>query len=495
MEKTILKAKEVIKRHDNIFAIILIFLSIFGITLNVLIESSDELWNFQNIYKMYNGFQIYKDANVIVTPLFFIIGEVLFKVLGANFLTFRIYNIIIMMMLYFFTYLLLKKLGMCKKISIIATLILIIFKNYGILLCQANYNTMALMFYILGVFCYIKKYKYGPILQGIILFVIFSTKQNIGVFYAIGLVTCGILSKYDLKYRIKKIIIEILIFLMILVTLLLLFYINGNLYYFLDYTILGISEFANENIFINISNIILAIFFICINLIITIIFIKNEKLNINNEEKEQLIILNCFAVPMVLTMIPILNDAHFFIGIYLSLILFIYIIKIIIGEINFKINKKVIDAVLIVLSLFACIFSITSFYFWINSINNEEYSFKKENPFYGGIINDELIKKINNVVEYIENNSHNVIVLSNKAAFYMIPTRRSNGVMDLPLKGNLGKEGEKGLIEKIKKLENTYILIEKEEKDIIWQESEKVRKYIIKNKEKVGEIEEFYIYK
>ena len=230
MEKTILKAKEVIKRHDNIFAIILIFLSIFGITLNVLIESSDELWNFQNIYKMYNGFQIYKDANVIVTPLFFIIGEVLFKVLGANFLTFRIYNIIIMMMLYFFTYLLLKKLGMCKKISIIATLILIIFKNYGILLCQANYNTMALMFYILGVFCYIKKYKYGPILQGIILFVIFSTKQYIGVFYAIGLVTCGILSKYDLKYRIKKIIIEILIFLMILVTLLLLFYINGNLY-------------------------------------------------------------------------------------------------------------------------------------------------------------------------------------------------------------------------------------------------------------------------
>ena len=34
---------------------------------------------------MYNGFVIYKDANVICTPLFFYIGNLLFRVLGANF--------------------------------------------------------------------------------------------------------------------------------------------------------------------------------------------------------------------------------------------------------------------------------------------------------------------------------------------------------------------------------------------------------------------------
>ena len=91
MKNIISKQINFIKKHDNIFAIILFFLSIFGITINVFITNSDELWNFQNIYKMYNGFQIYKDANVIVTPLFFWIGEFLFKILGANFFIFRVY--------------------------------------------------------------------------------------------------------------------------------------------------------------------------------------------------------------------------------------------------------------------------------------------------------------------------------------------------------------------------------------------------------------------
>ena len=87
-----------------------------------------------------------------------------------------------------------------------------------------------------------------------------------------------------------------------------------------------------------------------------------------------------------------------------------------------------------------------------------------------------------------------MIVLSSKAAFYMIPTGRSNGMMDLPFKGNLGQGGENGLIEKIKNTKNAEFLIEKDEENIEWQESKSVRKYIIDNMEKIGEIEEFEIY-
>ena len=125
MKNVVLKVNNFIKKHDNMFSLVLIFLSIYGITLYVKLINSDELWDFQNVYKLYNGFQIYTDANVITTPLFFWIGKFIFNILGANFLTFRIYNILIFIVFYFITYLLIKELKIRKKVAIIITMFLI----------------------------------------------------------------------------------------------------------------------------------------------------------------------------------------------------------------------------------------------------------------------------------------------------------------------------------------------------------------------------------
>ena len=156
MRENLVKFFNFVKRHDNIFVIMLIIFSIMGITLNVYVTNSDELWNFQNVYKIYNGYQIYKDANVIVTPLFFWMGKFLFEILGANFFTFRIYNVFIMSTIYFITYLLLKNIKISKKISIIIILTLIILKKYGMILVEANYNNLALMLCLLGIILNIK---------------------------------------------------------------------------------------------------------------------------------------------------------------------------------------------------------------------------------------------------------------------------------------------------------------------------------------------------
>ena len=40
---------EKIKRKDNIVIFILFFLISLGISLNIYLESSDEVWNFQNV--------------------------------------------------------------------------------------------------------------------------------------------------------------------------------------------------------------------------------------------------------------------------------------------------------------------------------------------------------------------------------------------------------------------------------------------------------------
>ena len=69
---------------------ILLLLSIFFISIYMLpAEPYDELWNFQNTYKIYNNYQIYSDANIIITPLFYMLGLGFLKLFGATLIAFR----------------------------------------------------------------------------------------------------------------------------------------------------------------------------------------------------------------------------------------------------------------------------------------------------------------------------------------------------------------------------------------------------------------------
>ena len=68
-----------LKKHDDVFLAIYLFCIIAGNALNVLISNSDELWNFFNIFKISNGFLIYKDLNIIMTPLFFYLGKIFLR--------------------------------------------------------------------------------------------------------------------------------------------------------------------------------------------------------------------------------------------------------------------------------------------------------------------------------------------------------------------------------------------------------------------------------
>ena len=66
--------------------------------------------------------------------------------------------------------------------------------------------------------------------------------------------------------------------------------------------------------------------------------------------------------------------------------------------------------------------------------------------------------------------------------------------MDLPFNGNMGKDGANGVINQIKSLQNSKVLITKE-KDDIYQESTQIREYIQNNMKLIGEISQFLIYK
>ena len=77
----------------------------------------------------------------------------------------------------------------------------------------------------------------------------------------------------------------------------------------------------------------------------------------------------------------------------------------------------------------------------------------------------------------------------------MIPIDKYNKDYDMFLKGNIGKDGEQGQIEKIEQSnENCLYLIRKKEYNNNWQTPTKVLEHIRNSLEKVDEIEIFDVY-
>lgn len=483
-----------IKKRDNLLAVAIIIIATVGVSLNFVITISDELWNFQNIYKIYNGFKIYEDANIIITPIFFYIANILFKIIGANFLTFNIYSILINIILYLSIYILCKKMEFSKKTSLIIMLISILIEAYFFKISVANYNMLALALYLIGLILAIKSKnrRRDYIIQGTIAFLVLMTKQNMGVYYILSIIFTELIKSENIKNKIKNISVELVTIAILGIIFILYYASQGILYGFINYTILGMFEFGQKNISINWLAIVVCIALIGINLYASYTFIKSDK--IQEKQKEILKKLNIFAFFLVFAIFPIINLAHLSIGISLEILTTIYIGKIIINNI---INKKMnlLKNIIIITTLIILVYnSGTLLINWINIINSEDYQFKYEDPYYGAILSEENYTNIQKMKEYIENNDKDVIILSAEAAMYMIPLNKNNGKMDLPFKGNLGKEGEKGLINDIENLKNTEILIIKDERDMIWQESQEVRKYIINNLNYEGEINNFLIY-
>ena len=485
------KAKEIIKKHQNIFIIFFIILMIIGYCFNVYLGAGDEIWNFQNIYKMLNGYKIYTDANVITTPLFHFIGYVFLKLFGQNILVFRIYNLLLMIIMYFLIYKILEKL--CKnKFSAFIYFCIIIMISKAIWSWIGTYNKLAIDFVLLGVFLnliWIEKKEKHNIIQAVIMFLVFFTKQNIGVFYILGICLYQIIKEKNPKNIIKQIIF-FGIFLGISMILFIYFGIFND---FINYAVLGIGEFAKENIYWSIENIIQIIFSLIFVISMSIFLIKNEK--IKNEEKDKLILLTIVSIPLMLIAFPIFDEWHTIVScIVVNISLFYILDYILFKHILFGKVRKIMEILLLMYIFINIYLSIVCFYKYINNDLLKNNFFNYNHPFYGGFFNEKDGKEFEKVTKYIENSEEDVIILTCDAALYMIPLKRSNGAMDLPFLGNMGKNGEDAMIEKIEQMHDIKIFIQKDENNLSWQESKKINDYIKENLEYLGEIEKFAIY-
>lgn len=499
-----------VKKHDNIFVLILIALAMLARVYNVVISNTDEAYNFLNSYKLANGLTIYTDNNVIITPLFFYISSIFLKIFGENIFIFRTLNLIISSLMFFACYVILKELKVNKRFSLLYTLLIIALIS-SIIGGGANYTTLAYTFYLLG-FLLILKMKKGTaksLVQGLMLFLVFLTYQKLGVAYFIAIIAYEIINK-DIKSLFK----ELLTALVLLLAFLAYLYTQNNLFNFIDYAILGIGEFGSKNWATegNFFSLLLFLLLPIMTLVSSVIIIKTiksktngknleikEKLNEENKLKikettNKMLSIFAFSICAYIIVIPILNVYHVYLASILMIINLMYIIDFLVKPIIEENSiKNIINTIILCIIILLFAYSAKDMWNYAHLINYVP----QDSPFYGAIIDPKMRETIEEVGDYIQNNDKDTIVLSTYAPLISLYLNDlDNGDYDLPLRGNLGSKGEKGLIEQIKELSNTQILIlhETDEEKEIYQFVYDVADYIKQNYAYVGQVNKFDIY-
>lgn len=485
--------KNIFKKKDLDVFLLIVWIC-FNISFVVFLDYYDELWNFANCYKMFNGYKIYKELNVIVTPLFFYISQIFFYVFGANLLSFRLYNVFISSLFFILIYLIFKALKIVKRRAVLYTLIFILFFD-TMIAAGANYNIIAVIFVLIALLLIIRK-KENNILFGVLLFATFLTKQNIYVLFAVGIFFYKMLSQSNMKKKLEDLAKIYLVSIAGICVFLIYMYLDGNLYNFYNYCFGGISEFGIKNLYIDISD-SRFLYISLISILVTFFIIHNRKVNqnLNKEIIKNSKVLLCFGVPLTLISFPIVNYYHATLGSTIILIELFYIIEnaLIKNLVVERKKERIFYLVVIVIYILYLFYGIlTNLY----EIKNNKIILDNKGAFYGTIIQKEDYEDIKIICNYIkekEKQNINVKILSYKANLYMVKLNKNNGILDLAFAGNLGKDGENGLIAEIQNLKNTLILIQTSE-EIFWQESKNAREYVINNYDKIGEIQEYSIY-
>ena len=284
--------------------------------------------------------------------------------------------------------------------------------------------------------------------------------------------------------------------------------VNGAIKDFVNYAILGISTFSNkikyvklfsnDKIEIRILSVLMPVSIIIMSMILIIANILKKE----NQGLTKLLTVLVYSLSIIIVMYPISDEIHFLIGGLISIIGLIYIIfllgKFIYDKIKnnkkFKVYKILTSIICVILFSIILKAMLMNMYNYIKVEKNVEISHFKNIETSDSLVN--RIKNIDNYILYKEQIGQKVYILDAEAAIYMIPINKYNKDYDMFLKGNIGKDGEKGQIEKIKKKnENELILVRKPEFKANWQTPLEVVNYIRDNLEKIDSVSIYDVYK
>lgn len=495
--------------------ILIIFILILAISMTILpnyLNDLDELWNFNFAKNIAEDRVPYRDFNMIMTPLFPILASIFLKLFGTELIVMRFLAIILCTAIFFLIYRIMKLLDVHKVIiySSISALYLLFFSHFRI-----DYNLSMLLIVLIVLYNEIKRVKE----KNMILEYNFKRDFFLGILmgttilfkHTAGLFITSIFILYKLllvpkKEQIRKafeIILTRLLGAFIPVILLIIYLSVNNIWLeFLDYTIYSIGTFTNYipyTYLIKNSNIYIAILSILVPISIMYMYIRSIVMKINNNYSQILFVLFSYSVATLIFAYPLADNIHFLIGAIPTIIAIVYIGANLLNEIKkkYKIDKFLIltkNSLEFATYVFAVCIIITSvitnfdYFFHINATSNlSHYKYIRIGEEAG-------ITEISRYILEQEKKDKKVYILDASASIYMIPIEKYNKDYDMFNKGNLGSQGEVGQIDKLAVEKNVIVLILNDNYRRNWQNPEEVRKYIVANWEKTGEIRQFDIY-
>lgn len=497
------------KIRKECLIIVILLLILTSIIMVKPLNDLDEIWNYNFARNIVDSNMPYKDFNMIQMPLVPALCAIFLNLFGNELMIMRMIAILLCTIILFITYKILEVLKVNKWLNYTFLIFLIyILKDHF----RIDYNFFVLanvlwIIYIeLKTICEKTKEELltsskKDVALGILAGICICSKQTTGVFVAIVLVGYNIINVSnfkEFKLLIKKAIYRVIGIFIPLLLLCIYFTWNHLWNDFIDYCVLGIGTFSNSipysnlltnrNIFIKMLSIIVPIFLI--SMIGNIFGNKYKKKEFNRN----LLIIASYAIAEMVVVFPISDDIHFLVGAFPTMIGMVYGISILSRKLkNTKVKifiKEYLKAFDILAVTILGMVSIVSLYNYV--ICARQYT--TLNHFNSIIQSQEQIDSIKSVGEYIQKQDKDVYILDATAAIYTIPLNQYTKNYDMFLIGNLGGNGEEGIIEDLQKKENYIVLIKNDQYSRNWQNPEKVREYIIENIDKIGEIDTFDIY-
>lgn len=425
------------KIKENKYQIIeLILIFIITLIFNLICGqfNLDELWNYGFSYNISTGLIPYKDFNMIITPLFPILGALFLTIFGKSLLVYHIFNSIVCTTIFYFM-----KKFIPKNYYIAYTILL----SYSF----PNYNIFCIL--LLYLLMNLENKKANDYLIGIMLGLTFITKQNVGVYLCIPT-----LFTKDIRKQLKRGIGFLIPVLLMIVYLL----INNCFYEFIDYAFLGMNSFIETHTMISTINII-AVSISTIYLIYQ--YIKTKDITI------------IYLLSFQLLAIPLLETYH-------TMIVLIPILGHIINKINLHINKKII------------FFGFMLFVTLITSLNI--YEIAKDKYVFPNSTNEYKYRRLNknediaikDIVKYMKRYDGKLYIISKNAYTFKLEGKMPINKYDLLNNGNMGQGGHEKIIKEIEDYckENKCVFFVNEEEldpDIISIYNKDVIKYVVDN--------------
>lgn len=431
------------KKKDIIVLLLIIMYT--GVLITYSNADNDLIWNYGFSYNIASGLTMYKDFNMVITPLYPALCGLFMRLFGNNFISFNIINTLLISSMYYYIY---------KKYpkTFLPSFVLLSF------IIRPSYNFLVM--FLLLILLNIK--EDNDYLIGFLLGLVVLTKQSF-----LLLIIPSIIYIKKPKKIIKRIIgfiIPVLITLIYMIS-------TNSLYSFINYTFLGLFSFGSKNSFLNIGTVII----IALVIYLFTYYLKHKDVKV------------LYLITYQIMAYPIFNVMH----VLFSIIpVIIYLSSKLVEKMSIKkrINweyAKYINYMMMIL-LICPVLSIALQY-RVKDLVKGTGILEYKNIDNKYLDNMKLIEK---EIPSLDN----TYFIMYDAYFYKYLLNKKIGSYDLLLNGNLGYKGEESVIEYFNSLDkDSYFLLNKEYEG--GQLSKEIDSYIRNNYVKVKTFSSFVLYK